>query len=232
VDPATGQVFHQAQVSSAPVGGGPPVHHLPYAFAHSDAENAPEARALEGAALAAYLAWLHDRSGIAIRDPDDGRPRAIRWSDIAVLALVTTNLRHLCDALDLRHLPYAMAGGVLFTSDPLHRLFVLGLRAIADRNDGVAEAALLRPPFFAIELLDLVRDKVDAGDASASRAAQARAWLREPRRQRYARPWPGREGAARGDRHRTRSRPRSQWSTAPPPLREICLPAPRPTRRW
>lgn len=186
-DPATGQVFHQPQVSSAPVGGGPPVHHVPYAFAHGDPDNAPETRALEGEALAAYLAWLHDRSGIAIRDPDDGRPRAIRWSDIAVLALVTTNLRHLFDALDLRHLPYAMAGGTLFTSDPLHRLFVLGLRAIADRNDGVAEAALLRPPFFAIDLLDLVRDKVDAGDASARRAAQARAWLRETRRQRYAR---------------------------------------------
>lgn len=186
-DPATGQVFHQAQVSGVPPGGSPPIHHLPYAFAHDEPENAPAARALEGEALAAYLAWLRDRSGLTIRDPDGDGPRAIQWSDIAVLALSTTSLRHLFDALDRSNVPYAMAGGVLFTSDPLHRLFVLGLRAIADRNDGVAEAALLRPPFFAIDLLDLVREKVEAGDACADRATRARAWLRETRRLRYSR---------------------------------------------
>ncbi len=186
-DPETGQVFHQPQLSADARGGEPPVHHVPYALSNGEAANAPEARRVEGEALAAYLGWLVERSGLEVRDPDSDRRRSVRWSDIAVLALTTTNLRCLFDALDRTNSPYAMAGGVLFTSDPLHRQFVLGLRAIADRNDGVAEAALLRPPFFAIDLLDLVRDKVKAGDDCAKRGAEARAWLRETRRQRFSR---------------------------------------------
>lgn len=186
-DPATGQVFHQPQISASRSGGGPPVHHVPYGFARGEPATAPVTRALEAKALAAYLAWLVEKSEITVRDPESDTPRAVHWRDIAVLALTTTSLRHLFDALDRSNLPYAMAGGSLFTSDPLHRLFVLGLRAIADRNDGVAEAALLRPPFFAIDLLDLVREKAEAGDACANRASRARAWLRETRRQRYAR---------------------------------------------
>nr|MBA3461798.1 UvrD-helicase domain-containing protein [Deltaproteobacteria bacterium] len=187
-DPDTGVVFHRSQLACDPAGGPLPVHHLPYAFADGDSRNAPESRALEGEALSAYLSWLVERSGLTVRDADDHDAlRPIRWSDIAVLALVTTHVRCLADALDRRHIPHAMAGGTLFTSDPLHRQFVLGLRAIADRNDGVAEAALLRPPFFAIDLLDLVRDDLDAGDAEAQRGAAARAWVRETRRQRFAR---------------------------------------------
>ncbi|MDQ3341051.1 MAG: UvrD-helicase domain-containing protein [Myxococcota bacterium] len=186
-DPDTGQVFHQPQTSGLPASGDPPVHQLNIGFADGEARNAPEARALEGTAVAAYLSWLTERSGILIRDPDGDGLRPIRWSDIAVLALVTTNVRYLSEALDRSNIPHAMAGGVLFTTDPLHRQFVLGLRAIADRNDGVAEAALLRPPFFAVDLLDLVRDKCQAGDAHAKRGAAARAWLRETRSKRFSR---------------------------------------------
>jgi ATP-dependent helicase/nuclease subunit A len=166
-DPDTGEVFHRAQVSTAVRSGPPAVHHLPYGFADGEPRNAPEARKLEGEALAAYMRWLVDHSGLQVRD-DDSQPRPLRWGDIAVLALVTTNVRYLADALDRNHAPYAISGGTLFTSDPLHRQFVLGLRAIADRNDGVAEAALLRPPFFAIDLLDLLRDD------NASRARRVR----------------------------------------------------------
>jgi ATP-dependent helicase/nuclease subunit A len=184
-DPSTGQVFHRAQVASAETSGAPPVHHLPYAFTDGEQHGAPETRALEGKALASYLTWLVDHSGMKVRDGAGGR--AVRWSDVAVLALATTNVRCLSDSLDQAHIPYAMSGGTLFTTDPLHRQFVLGLRAIADRNDGVAEAALLRPPFFAIDLLDLVRDEIDADDAAAKRGAAARAWIRETRRQRFSR---------------------------------------------
>src|SRR5436190_716957 len=70
---------------------------------------------------------------------------------------------------------------------PLHQQFVLGLRAIADRSDGVAEAALLRPPFFAVDLLDLVREKAGTDDAEATRAKSAREWVREARRARFER---------------------------------------------
>lgn len=173
-DPESGQVYHRSQVAARASGGGRPVHHLSYAFADGDEHPAGEARALEAAALAAYLRHLNAHA-------------RIKWSDVAVLALVTTNVHYLSRALDDHHVPHSMAGGTLFTTDPLHRQFVLGLRAIADRNDGVAEAALFRPPFFAIDLLDLVRDKMNTGEVAAQRGAAARAWLRETRRRRFAR---------------------------------------------
>ncbi len=173
-DPDSGQVYHRPQVAARAASGGLPVHHLPYAFADGKEHPAGEARALEAAALAAYLRHLNAQA-------------RIKWSDVAVLALVTTNVHYLSRALDDHHVPHSMSGGTLFTTDPLHRQFVLGLRAIADRNDGVAEAALFRPPFFAIDLLDLVRDKMNTGEVAAQRGAAARAWLRETRRRRFAR---------------------------------------------
>ncbi|MCX5746413.1 MAG: UvrD-helicase domain-containing protein [Proteobacteria bacterium] len=186
-DPATGQVFHQPQQPARASLGTPPVHALSYRFPDGEPAKVGPARALEGEAIAAYLHWLVSASGREILDPDTHVSRPIRWGDIAVLALVTSNLPHLFTALDVRDVPYAMSGGVLFTSDPLHRQFVLGLRAIADRNDGVAEAALLRPPFFAIDLLDLVRERALATDEPAARATAARNWVQELRRDRFAR---------------------------------------------
>ena len=186
-DPATGQVFHQPQVPAVDAADAPAVHALRYGFADGAAGKAPMARRLEGKALAAYLRWLIDRSGVKVRDPDDGTMRDVAWSDVAVLALVTTNLRFLFEAFDHQAVPYAMAGGVLFASDPLHQQFILGLRAIADRSDGVAEAALLRAPFFAVDLLDLVREKAHVEDAEAARASAAREWVRDARRQRFER---------------------------------------------
>jgi ATP-dependent helicase/nuclease subunit A len=186
-DPETGQVFHREQLPCEPPSGPPPVHHLPYAFADGEERKVAATRALEGEAVASYLRWLVERSGLTVRDEGNDKRRSIRWSDIAVLALVTTNVRCVSEAFDRNHIPHAISGGTLFTSDPLHRRFVLGLRALADRNDGVAEAALLRPPFFAIDLLDLVRHDIGAGDDAARRGAAARAWVRETRRKRFER---------------------------------------------
>jgi hypothetical protein len=61
-------------------------------------------------------------------------------------------------------IPYASRGGTLFLEDPLHRQFLLGLRAIADRDEGVAVAALLRPPFFAMDLADLLNERAATKD--------------------------------------------------------------------
>jgi ATP-dependent exoDNAse (exonuclease V) beta subunit len=186
-DAQTGQVFHQKQVAGAKVGSGPAVHALPYAFADGAKTKVGPARQLEGETIASYLRWLVERSDHEVRDPDTGQLRAVRWSDIAVLALVTSNVRHLTEQFDAQVVPYAVTGGVLFMKDPLHQSFLLGLRALADRNDGVAEAALLRPPFFGIDLLDLIRHKAEAGDEPAARGAAAREWLRETRRKRFER---------------------------------------------
>jgi ATP-dependent helicase/nuclease subunit A len=81
----------------------------------------------------------------------------------------------------------------MFLEDPLHRQFLLGLRALADRDDGVAEAALLRPPFFAVDIADLLLEKASRNNQSTSddervnRARAARELVRELRQRRFDR---------------------------------------------
>lgn len=123
-------------------------------------------------------------SGISIVDPKTGKTRAIGYGDIGVLAFTTTNLATLFEAFDRDRVPYAARGGTLFLSDPIHRQFLLGLVALADRDDGVALSALLRPPFFAVDLADLARSRREDPD---DRAVQARAVVRELRRHRFER---------------------------------------------
>ena len=197
-DPATGQVFHQPLLAGR--GGAPsvPVHVLPFELPAGAKPIADDYRALEGQVLARYLRWLVEASGQEIVDPLDGRPRPVRWGDIAVLAVSTWRLRLLFPWLDEAGIPYASRGGTLFLEDPLHRQLLLGLRAIADRDDGIAEAALLRPPFFALDPADLLleqaarRPDVPAPDAPEvleriRRAREARDLVRELRRDRFAR---------------------------------------------
>ena len=144
---------------------------------------------LEGRALARYLRWLVDASGMTIEDPIDGQSRRVRFGDIAVLAVSTWRLSLLFPTLDDAGIPFASRGGTLFLSDPLHRQFLLGLRSLADRDDGVAEAALLRPPFFAVDPADLLleREDDDSPDERVRRASEARAIVRELRRRRFDR---------------------------------------------
>src|SRR5439155_9482345 len=122
----------------------------------------------------------------------DRQLRPGRYDDIAVLAVSTWNLRLLFAAFDDAGIPYASRGGTLFLADPLHRQFLLGLRALADRDDGVAEAALLRPPFFAVDPADLLREQnaedADPGDEAVRRVREARALVRELRQRRFDRP--------------------------------------------
>ncbi len=190
-DRATGQVFQQRLAAGRDGGRAPAVHVLPVEFADGAKHPVHEYRRLEGEALARYLRWLVDRSGVTIADPLDGRTRPVRYGDIAVLAVTTYQLPLLFPVLDAEGIPYASRGGVLFLSDPLHRQFLLGLRAIADRDDGVAEAALLRPPFFAVDLADLAleanSEEGDAGERVA-RVGEARELVRELRRRRFEQP--------------------------------------------
>ena len=190
-DPATGQVFQQRLAAGRDGASTPAVHVLPVDFGDGAKHPVREYRRLEGEALARYLRWLVERSGITIVDPLDGRERPVRYGDIAVLAVTTYQLPLLFPVLDAEGIPYASRGGVLFLSDPLHRQFLLGLRAIADRDDGVAEAALLRPPFFAVDLADLALEaNSEAGDADerVARVREARDLVRDLRRRRFEQP--------------------------------------------
>jgi ATP-dependent helicase/nuclease subunit A len=178
----TGEVFHQPLTAGRTTGSEITVHAVPFDLPAQGV--VADSRALEAEAMARYMRWLVGCSGIQIADPVTGEPRSIGFGDIGVLAMTTTQLRVLFDALDRDDVPYAARGGAVFLADPLQKHFLLGLCALADRDDGVALAAILRPPFFAVDLGDLARARDDDPD---DRANQARAIVRELRRRRFER---------------------------------------------
>jgi ATP-dependent helicase/nuclease subunit A len=180
--PGGDQVCHQPLVAARVRGTGAPVHELPIDAA--EATSFDDVRALEAAVLARYARWLVTRSETRVVDRSSGESRPVTYGDLAVLALSTTSLPMLFEAFDRDDVPHAARGGSLFLRDPLHRQFILGLCAIADRDDGVAMVALLRPPFFALDLADLARSQ--RGDPT-DRADQARTILRDLRRRRFER---------------------------------------------
>ncbi|MFY3743277.1 UvrD-helicase domain-containing protein [Anaeromyxobacter sp. Red801] len=185
-DAATGTVANQHLERFRDTRVTAPVKLLAYG---ADDTTAAALRAVEASAIATWLRSVVDGGALTITDPLDGRPRPARYGDVAVLAASTFNLRLLLDACDRLGVPSAARGGVLFLSDPLHRQLLLALRAVADRDDGVALAALLRPPFFAVDVGDLARARVPgADDDGVRRARAAEAWVRELRRRRLSRP--------------------------------------------
>jgi len=161
---------------------------LPYATA--EARAAPD-RAREAELLATWMRAAAEGGLERVADPDDGGQRPLRYGDVAVLAHSTSSVGLLIGALDRLGVPWSARGGKLFLEDPLHRQFLLGLRAVADRDDGVALAALLRAPFFALDLPDVVRARAAEGhesDEGIDRARAAMALLQELRRRRFERP--------------------------------------------
>jgi ATP-dependent helicase/nuclease subunit A len=182
VRPDTGEVFHQALSKGRTTGSDPTVHAVPIDV--PEGGSAAELRALEAEAMSRYVRWLVRVSGTCIVDPVTHERRPIGYGDLGVLAITTTHLPLLFEAFARDDVPHASRGGALFLSDPIHRRFLLGLCALGDRDDGVALAALLRPPFFAVDLGDLARARPDDPD---DRATQARAVVRELRRRRFER---------------------------------------------
>jgi len=190
--PESGTVFYQPLAPGRDGAPSRPVHVLPVEFPDTHKHKADEYRGLEGEALGRYLRWLVDASDIRIEDPLDRRIRRIGYGDIAVLAVSTWRLSLLFPWLDAEGVPYASRGGTLFLADPLSRQFLLGLRALADRDDGVAEAALLRPPFFALDPTDLLRERAASEgcseeDEAVRRARGARELVTSLRRHRFDR---------------------------------------------
>ncbi len=150
----------------------------------------PAFRAAEAKALAAYLRWLVEGKKRTVVDPATGTRRPAGYGDVAVLVTSTFSLPLLFAELDRLDVPYAARGGSLFLGDALHRQFLLGLRALADRDDGVAQAALLRPPFFALDYDDLARERAAEEGSRHPGVLRARAALemvRDLRRRRLER---------------------------------------------
>ena len=187
LDPQTGRANYEDLSPSAVI---PPaattVHVLPYADPQHQGLLATDGRAVEAAMIAHYVRWLLD-TRFAVRDPDTNVERRIRPGDIAILAAVTTNVRLLLEQFDAFDIEYSARGGALFLAHPVVRQYLLALRALADRDDGVAEAAILQPPFFALELCDAVVSRVDRRHTSERRArrTEAQAILAALRAQRH-----------------------------------------------
>ncbi len=188
-DPTAGRAHYEPlRAAAAIAAGGVCVHLLPYAGAGGERLLAGNGRAVEGAAVARYIRWLL-ASGHPVRDPETDVERPVRPGDIAVLAPVTTQLRHLLRPLDELGIEYTARGGVLFLAHPTVRRFLLALRALADRDDGVAMAALLQPPFFATSWPDVLAAR--SGDAApcagGTRVTEARAIIAQLRAARHLR---------------------------------------------
>jgi ATP-dependent helicase/nuclease subunit A len=188
-DPQTGCAHYDDLVPAAPA---PPeeiaVHVLPYADSAGQGLLAGEGRAIEAVMLARYVRWLLD-SGQRVRDPDTNEERPVSAGDVAVLACVTTNLRLLLRQFDALGIEYSARGGALFLGHPVVRQYLLGLRALADRDDGVAEVALMRPPFFAVDCADAVTERTDKSEPPHPRRArmqEARAIVTALRARRHA----------------------------------------------
>lgn len=186
-DPEEGQVYYRDLAAKRPNEAGASVHVLPFELAEEEGTSADAYRALEAEALPHYLRWLVERSGFTFRPDDRTEPRPVRFGDVCVLAVTTTQVPLLLRGLDRLGIPHASAGGSLFLLDPLHRQFILGLRALADPDDGIAEAALLRPPFFALDLDDLVLASA-GGIPGSPRVTAARERIRDMRRSRLGDP--------------------------------------------
>jgi ATP-dependent exoDNAse (exonuclease V) beta subunit len=188
-DPQTGRVnYEDLSPTAATSPGGVAAHILPYADAAGTGLLAPEGRVIEAAMIASYVRWLLG-SEKQVRDPDTNEERPVQAGDIAVLACVTTNLRLLLQQFDALGIEYVARGGSLFLGHPVVRGYLLGLRALADRDDGVAEAALLRPPFFALDYGDAVMERANRGDPQDPRRArmqEARAIVAALRARRHA----------------------------------------------
>ena len=192
-DPESGIAYYESLVPG-PI---PPVSRvldiLPYSDPGADKLKADGARLIEAEALARYIHWLCHSSGLRVRDRETEESRPVAYGDIAVLAQVTTNLHLLFRTLEKFGIPYAARGATLFLKEPIIRQLILGLRAVADESDGVAQAAFFRPPFFALDLADAVAGRLRATDdaqppavaQAAARAREARSILHDLRKSRF-----------------------------------------------
>lgn len=188
-EPGTGRVFHRDLKAGRVDKRDTAVHVLPLKLDEARGKgNSGEFRALEAEALSNYLRWLVEESDERILEKATDTPRPIRYEDVCVLAIATTNLPLLFTQLDRLDVPYAAGGGKLFLGDALQKQFLLALRAIADPDDGVAQAALMRPPFFATDLRDLFESKTDcASGEGQQRVQQATALIESLRARRLER---------------------------------------------
>ncbi|MBK6692821.1 MAG: hypothetical protein IPG50_11510 [Myxococcales bacterium] len=189
-DPATGQAYFRALEAGRKKGEGDDVVHLlPLEDSPDSQDGADAVRDLEAEALAAYVRWLVDKSELTVVDADTREARPVRTSDIAVLARATTSLKILFAAFRPRRRALCASGrAALLESIRCTSSFFWASAPSATRTTA-ALAALLRPPFFAIDPVGSLAGQGQATQAlegvdleAAARAEEAAAWVMELRR--------------------------------------------------
>jgi ATP-dependent helicase/nuclease subunit A len=149
VEPAAWTVFDESQrlrPDRAQTSSTAGVRLVTFAREHARREDAKqpllvsEARELEARVLAGVVADLHDRAV----DP-------VRWGDIAVLFRALSQVKAYEYALRRRMIPYYVVKGRGFFQCQEVRDVMSLLAAVADPDDAVALAAVLRSPFFALD---------------------------------------------------------------------------------
>lgn len=150
----------------------------------------------EATALAAALKrMVAGPDAVMVRDRDDAKPRAARWSDVAILFKATSRHTDFESALQAEDIPYRIAGGRKFFDRFEVKVAIALLRTLDDPSDEVALVGTLRGPLFSIsdrDLSDFVArggrfSEIDSRDAASPALAAALARIVELRARRHGR---------------------------------------------
>ena len=144
--------------------GGVSVHVLPYADAADEGLLAGDGRGVEAAMVARYIRWLLALAAPGARSRTRMRSGRSSPATSPCWPASPPTCGCCCASSTRSASSTARAAARLFLGHPVVRQYLLALRALADRDDGVAEAALLRPPFFAIDCADAVAGVVNKND--------------------------------------------------------------------
>jgi len=118
---------------------------------------AADGQAAEATAAAERIRRLVEDGAVAVRDPESGGRRPVRWGDIAILLRRFSYLHLWEEALEAAAIPYYVVAGHGFYKQQEVLDVVHLLRVLADPEDDLALAGLLRSPFFAVSDEGLLR---------------------------------------------------------------------------
>ncbi|MBI3786325.1 MAG: hypothetical protein HY270_23295, partial [Deltaproteobacteria bacterium] len=105
----------------------------------------------------------------------DGDEKSLNLAELTLVSTNTTVAGALAQGFAMHRLRVAAGGGAFLAAYPEVRQFLSAMRAIADRDDGAAQAALFAPPLFAIEPADFLASLAVKDDSHPPRARLKRA---------------------------------------------------------
>ncbi|MBB6099684.1 ATP-dependent helicase/nuclease subunit A [Deinobacterium chartae] len=150
-------------------------------------DSTPTLRAAEARHLATRLQALHSARR-TVYDRATGQVRALRWSDVAILLRVRSDMKTYEEALAQAGIPFVVHGGRGLFERPEVQDQIQLLRTLADPHADLPLAAVLRSPYLHLtdqELLDTARLRQE-GDSlwdalqrnPQARMVEAARWLR------------------------------------------------------